>query len=69
VMIVYAPKGLRRRRALERGMSGGDVDARMAAQPSDAEMLRAADIVMDNHGTVEELLERVRRFDRWARSA
>ena len=69
VMIVYAPMALRRQRALERGMSGDDVDARMAAQPSDSDMLRAADVVVDNHGTVEELLERLRRFDRWARSA
>ena len=67
VVIVHAPFGLRRQRALERGMTAEDVKARMAAQPSDEELLAAADIVIDNQGTVDDLIAAVHRIDRWAR--
>lgn len=68
VVIVNAPRPLRRERALERGMAAADVEARMAAQPSDSELLAAAHVVIDNQGTLEDLGESVRRFDQWARS-
>ncbi len=68
LVIVHAAKSVRRERALERGMKAADVEARMAAQPTDAELLAAANVVIDNQGTVEDLVESVRRFDLWARS-
>ena len=68
LVIVHAPSSVRRERALERGMAATDVEARMASQPADSELLSAADIVIDNQGTLEELAESVRRFDQWARS-
>jgi dephospho-CoA kinase len=49
-------------------MKPADVEARMASQPSDSELLAAADVVIDNQETVEDLVESVRRFDQWARS-
>ena len=68
LVIVSAPESVRRERALERGMAAADVEARMASQPSDSELLAAADIVIDNQGTVEDLVQSVRRFDQWARA-
>ena len=68
LVIVHAPLATRKERALERGMMAADVEARMAAQPSDVELLGTADLVLDNHGTVEKLTESVRRLDKWARS-
>lgn len=69
LVIVHVPLILRKKRALERGMTASDVEARMAVQPSDSELLAAADLVIDNSGTVEDLGESVRQFDQWARSA
>lgn len=66
--IVHASAAQRRQRALERGMTAADVESRMAVQPSDIELLGAADLVIDNQGTVEELTQSVRQLDRWARS-
>lgn len=68
LVIVNAPEPVRRERALERGMKPADVEARMASQPSDSELLAAAYVVIDNQGTAEDLVESVRRFDQWARS-
>jgi len=68
LVIVSAPESVRRERALERGMAAADVEARMASQPSESDLLAAADVVIDNQGTIEDLVERVRRFDQWARS-
>ena len=68
IAIVHAPRSMRRERALERGMHKADVEARMASQPTDSEVLAAADIVIDNQGTSEDLVASVRRFDSWARS-
>ena len=68
LVVVHAPLTVRKERALERGMKAADVVARMAVQPSDSELLGAADLVIDNQGTVEELTEAVRRLDKWARS-
>lgn len=46
-------------RATSRGMNEDDVRSRMALQPSRAEWLAAADLVMPNHGSVEDLREAV----------
>ena len=69
LLMVHAPMQSRRQRALERGMSADDVDARMAVQPTDSEFLARADIVIDNQSTMANLIEDTRRFDRWARSS
>jgi dephospho-CoA kinase len=42
-------------RAMERGMSEDDARARMRAQPSRAEWLAVADLVVPNHASLEEL--------------
>lgn len=68
LVIVHAPRTIRKERALERGMMPADVEARMALQPSDAGLLAAADLVIDNQGTVADLAESVRQLDKWARS-
>ena len=58
-MVVDAPDGLRFERALERGMDTEDLRARMASQPSRAQWLASADLVIPNHGSFEELAETV----------
>ena len=65
--IVHAPRSVRKERALQRGMAEADVESRLAVQPSDSELLAAAEVVVDNHGTVDELTEAAARFDGWAR--
>ena len=47
-------------RAMERGMSEDDARARMKAQPSRGEWLAVADLVIPNHGSLEELEAMVR---------
>ncbi len=60
VLLVDCPLDLRRVRAVQRGMTETDFDARAANQPSD-EWLRAhATTIIPNEGTAEELCERVR---------
>ena len=53
--IVHAPLAIRMKRAVGRGMARDDAEARMAAQPPDREWLAAADVVIDNQGTLDEL--------------
>lgn len=56
VIVVQAPHGERIRRMVQdRGWSEEDAAARMAAQASDAQREAAADYLLDNSGTVEEL--------------
>ena len=54
-VIIEAPLELRRERLRGRGMSDGDIDARLASQPSRAEWLEAADYVIGNEGTRDQL--------------
>lgn len=68
LVTVHAAKDVRRERALKRGLAETDLEARITLQPSDSEMLAAAQIVIDNNGTVDELSDRVRKFNRWIRS-
>ena len=51
---------IRLARAIERGMSEEDARARMKAQPSRSEWLAAADLVIPNHGSMEELETAIR---------
>lgn len=62
VIVVDVPLDVRRERAIGRGMTGEDFDARAANQPSD-EWLRAhATTVIANDGTAEQLCQRI---DAW----
>lgn len=54
-MVVDCRDELRLARAIDRGMSEDDARARMAAQPSRAQWLAVADLVVPNHGTIETL--------------
>lgn len=54
-IVVDTPDAIRRQRLLARGMTEADVDQRMAAQPSRVEWLEAADLVLENSGTAEDL--------------
>lgn len=49
----------RLQRAIDRGMSADDARSRMAAQPRREEWLAAADAVIPNHGSLEDLEEAV----------
>ena len=54
-VIIEAPLELRKKRLRGRGMSDGEVEARLASQPSHGEWLDAADFVIGNAGTLEQL--------------
>lgn len=54
-VVVDCPDALRKERLLGRGMTAADIDQRMAAQPSRADFLAAADHVLNNSGSLEDL--------------
>jgi dephospho-CoA kinase len=58
-MVVDADEETRRVLTVARGMRIEDVERRMASQPSRAEWLAVADLVIPNHGTLDELRETV----------
>jgi len=49
-------------RAVARGLTRDEAKARMAAQPTREEWLAHADVVIPNHGTIEELEATVERL-------
>jgi dephospho-CoA kinase len=55
MIVVDADDETRLHRAVQRGMDEADVRRRMASQPSRAEWLAAADLVMPNHGEIRHL--------------
>jgi dephospho-CoA kinase len=55
VVIVEAPAAVRLERLVGRGMAEADARRRMAAQASDAERRKVADVVLDNSGSEEHL--------------
>ena len=59
VVTVEAPTELRLRRAVERGMDEDDARARLASQGDGSERIEAADVVIDNSGSLDELMARV----------
>ena len=60
VVVVDAPDDVRVARMLEhRGMTAEDAQARMAAQATRDDRLAAADVVLDNSGSVDRLLAQV----------
>lgn len=62
VVVVTCPVEVRRERAVGRGMSVADFDARLANQPTDEWLCAHADTVFRNEGTAEQLVEQV---DAW----
>lgn len=66
VLVVDAPDDVRIARMVEqRGMSAEEALSRMASQASREERLAAADVVLDNSGSLEDLEEQVDRL--WTR--
>lgn len=62
-LAVLAPREVRIRRVMERdGCSRAQAEARMAAQLSQAELRRRADLILVNDGTVEALRRRVEQL-------
>jgi len=59
LMVVDSRPETRLARAVERGMSEQDAAARLAAQPSRAEWLADADLVIPNHRSLRELRDSV----------
>jgi dephospho-CoA kinase len=59
VVVVEAPEAVRLVRLAERGMPGHEARERMAAQASDEERARVADVVIRNGGDVSELERQV----------
>jgi len=57
-----APRDVRRRRALARGWSLEDFEAREAAQESPARKRRCADVVINTSGPLEQTRDQVKRF-------
>lgn len=66
VVVVWADEETRVTRLIERGLPEHDARARMKAQASDEQRRAIADVVLDNSGTREELVEKARQlwFDR-----
>lgn len=62
VLCVVSSLQTRRARAIERGMTGDDFDARVAQQTSDDYLVRHATTVFNNDGSMQDLIGCV---DRW----
>ncbi len=61
-VVVDAPDHIRKQRAVLRGDVPGDVEQRMAAQPSRSMYLAAADVVIPNSASRDDLESAVRLF-------
>lgn len=69
LIVVDAPPELALQRLVERrGMSDADAKARMAAQATREERLAAADFVIDNSGSLDDLRREIDRCWAWIRS-
>lgn len=66
VVVVWADEETRVTRLIERGLPEHDARARMKAQAADEQRRAIADVLLDNSGTREELVEKARQlwFDR-----
>ncbi|WP_146341554.1 dephospho-CoA kinase [Nesterenkonia sp. NBAIMH1] len=63
VVVVTAPHAERMRRLVEdRSMEPEEAERRIEAQATDAQRVAAADVVLDNSGTLEELHQQVDEF-------
>ncbi len=61
-IVVDCDDGARLGRLLERGMTSADAEARMRIQPSRSEWLAGADLVVPNHGSLDDLTATVERL-------
>lgn len=59
ILVVVAPMGLRRERAVGRGMTAEDFDVRVSKQPSEDYLRAHATHVFDNSGNEESLRKQV----------
>lgn len=64
IAVVADPKVRRERLSIQRGMTMEDIEARMASQTKEEEILKLANIVVRNDGDVEELTKEADRV--WA---
>lgn len=62
VLVVETDLATRLSRLVERGLPEADARARIAAQATDEQRRAAADVVLDNGGTREQLADQVERF-------
>ena len=62
ILAITAPCSVRRERAVSRGMSVEDFDARSSVQPSESSLRAMATLVISNDAGSEELY---RKLDRW----
>ena len=62
VMVVDASDEMRLSRLLARGVTESDARARMASQPTRSEWLASADVVIPNHGGLDDLQAAVDRM-------
>ena len=61
-VVVDASDDRRFERSVGRGMDPGDVSRRMASQPTRSEWLAIADLVIPNHGSIDELRSTVSKL-------
>jgi dephospho-CoA kinase len=59
VIVTHSPKELRVERLVARGFGSQQAEARMVSQLSEDERLARADLVIDNSGSLEDLVEQV----------
>lgn len=59
ILAVRAPLDKRLSRLVADGLTGGEARARIDVQPTDERFTEAADVVIDNDGTLADLRERV----------
>jgi dephospho-CoA kinase len=59
VLVTHSPKELRVERLAVRGLGSQQTKARMASQLSEDERIAHADLVIDNSGSLEDLVEQV----------
>ncbi len=59
VIVTHSPKELRVERLAARGLGSEQAKARMVSQLSENERLARADLVIDNSGSLEDLVEQV----------
>jgi dephospho-CoA kinase len=57
--VVAAPERVRERLMAQRGMTAAEVEARVARQMPDAARRKAADVLIENQGNLEDLHKRV----------
>jgi len=55
VILVESPNSVRHKRLLDRGLSGGEADQLMASQTPSKQKRASAHIVIENHGSIDEL--------------